>query len=159
MNPQQNNTQESFFNTIIVGGFLNIIIGAMALTIDTLFNIPQLPINKSVSFFIFIALIVFYAFILIWAAFSISKAKKENKLAKTGLYGIIRHPIYVGIVLLVNPALAILFRSWSLLEACLILYFLWKHLAKNEEKKLIEIFGDEYKDYCKKTSCLFPKIC
>jgi len=67
--------------------------------------------------------------------------------------------MYVGIVLLINPALAILFCSWSLLEASIILYFIWKRFALKEEKELLKIFGEEYKEYIKKTGCLFPKIC
>jgi protein-S-isoprenylcysteine O-methyltransferase Ste14 len=102
---------------------------------------------------------IVYAALLIWSALALITAKKENRLAKKGPYALFRHPMYVGIVLLVNPGLAILLRSWSLLEACLVLYFIWKRFAKKEEKGLIEIFGDEYKEYAQKTGCLFPKTC
>jgi protein-S-isoprenylcysteine O-methyltransferase Ste14 len=138
-------------------GLLNLLIGAAALTIDILFEIPPLPINKSTAFCIFLILIIIYAGLLIWSAFSLMSAKKKNQLAKKGLYSLCRHPMYIGIVLLVNPALAILLRSWSLLEVCLIMYFIWKYFAKSEEKRLTEAFGDEYKEYSKKVGCLFPR--
>lgn len=155
----KNAHQEGLFKTIFEVGLLNLLIGAAALTIAILLEIPPLPINKSTAFYIFLILIIIYAGILIWSTFSLISAKKKNQLARKGLYSLCRHPMYVGIVLLVNPALAILLRSWTLLEACLILYFIWKYFAKKEEKQLIKAFGDEYKKYSKKVGCLFPKIC
>lgn len=151
--------QEGLFKTIFEAGFLNLLIGAAALTIDSLFEIPPLPINKSVAFYIFLLLIIIYAALLIWSTFLLISAKKKNELVKKGPYSLCRHPMYVGIVLLVNPALTILLRSWALFEACLIVYFIWKYFTKREEKKLIEAFGDEYKNYSKKVGCLFPRIC
>ena len=151
--------QEGLFKTIFQVGFLNLLIGAAALTIDILLEIPPLPINKSTAFYIFLILIIIYAGLLIWSTFSLMSTKKKNKLIRKGPYSLCRHPMYVGIVLLVNPAIAILLQSWVLLEACLILYFVWKHFAKKEEKQLIEVFGNEYKEYSKKVGCLFPKIC
>lgn len=151
--------QEGLFKTLIEVGFLNIMIGAIALSIDNIFEIPHLPIAESSAFIIFLIIIAIYAVLLIFSALSLVSAKKKKELAQKGIYSLCRHPMYIGIVLLINPALAILLRSWSLLEACIILYFIWKHFAKKEEKKLLEEFGDEYKQYVKKTGCLFPKIC
>ena len=155
----KNAHQEGLFKTIFEVGFLNLLIGAAALTIDALLETPPLPINKSTAFYIFLFLIIIYAGLLVWSALSLMRAKKKNQLVQKGPYALCRHPMYVGIVLLVNPALAILLRSWSLLEACLILYFVWKYFARKEEKQLIEAFGDEYQKYSKKIGCLFPKIC
>lgn len=148
--------QEGLFRTTLRAGFLNLVIGALALILDTILNIPPLPISKSVAFISFLILIIVYAALLIWSAFLLTSAKKKNKLATTGIYALIRHPMYAGIIILVNPALAILLRSWSLLEACLIFYFIWRHFVKKEEKQLIKDFGEEYKEYSKKVSCLFP---
>jgi len=155
----KNKHQEGLFKTLFTVGLINLFIGVIALTLDIVFEIPPLPIDKNLSFIIFLILTLFYAFILIWSALILASAKRENKLAKRGPYKICRHPMYVGIVLLINPALAILFCSWSLLEASIILYFIWKRFALKEEKELLKIFGEEYKEYIKKTGCLFPKIC
>jgi len=151
--------QEGLFGSILGAGFLNLLIGAIALILDILLEIPPLPINKTMAFFIFLALMIIYAASLIWSSLVLISAKKKNALAKTGPYALTRHPMYLGIVLLVNPALAILLGSWSLLEACLIFYFVWKYFARKEEKQLIETFGSEYKEYSKKVGCFFPRTC
>ncbi len=151
--------QEGAFKTLISGGFINLLLGAAALTLDTVLEIPPLPINKSVSFILFLVLIILYGGLLIWSAICLISAKKKKSLATKGPHALSRHPMYVGIVLLVNPAIAILFVSWSLLEACIIFYFLWKYFAKKEEQKLLKYFGNKYKEYSKKTGYLFPRIC
>ena len=151
--------QEGAFKTLIKGGFINLLFGAVALTLDTVLEIPPLPINKSTSFILFLILIILYGGLLIWSALCLVSAKKKKSLATKGPYALTRHPMYVGIVLLINPALAILFASWSLLEACIIFYFLWRYFAKKEEQKLLKHFGNTYKEYSKKTGCLFPRIC
>lgn len=155
----KNARQEGLFKTLFKAGFLNLLIGAIALIADSVFEIPPLPINKSLAFIIFLILITVYAILLAWSALSLVSAKRKGILVRKGPYVLCRHPMYVGIVLLINPALAILLKSWSLLEACIILYFIWKHFAKKEEEKLLEVFGNEYKKYVQKTGCLFPRIC
>lgn len=155
----KNAHQEGLLETVLKAGCLNLIIGAIALVLDSVLEIPPLPISKPMSFLIFFALIIIYAGLLTWSAFSLMKAKKNNQLTQKGPYSLCRHPMYVGIVLLVNPALAILFQSWALLEACLIFYFIWRHFAKKEEIRLIKVFGNEYRKYSKEVGCLFPRIC
>jgi len=155
----KNTYQEGLFGTLLWAGFLNLLIGALALFLDIVLEIPSLPIKKTPARLIFLILIITYAGLLVWSSFVLISAKKKNKLAQKGPYALIRHPMYVGIVLLVNPGLAIFFQSWALLEACLIIYFIWKHFAKKEEKQLIESYGSEYKEYAQKVGCLFPRVC
>jgi len=155
----KNTYQEGLFGTVLAAGFLNLLIGALALFLDIVLEIPPLPIKKTPACLIFLILIIVYAGLLVWSSFILISAKKKNKLAQKGPYALVRHPMYVGIVLLVNPGLAIFFQSWALLEACLIIYFIWKHFARKEEKQLIESFGSEYKEYAQKVGCLFPRVC
>jgi len=73
----------------------------------------------------------------------------KRKLETSGIYGIVRHPIYFGDTFWV-VGLSIMFNSaYSLLLAPLWLglFFL---LAIVEEEKLREEYGKEYKDYPQK---------
>lgn len=158
-NSLKNNSKGDLLGTVLEAGFFNIIIGGLALIIDIVFEIPPLPINKAHAIYLFVGLIIIYSGLLIWSVVLLISAKRRNEVIRKGPYAIIRHPMYAGIVLFVNPALAILFRSWALLEASLILYFVWKYFVIKEEKELLEIFGNEYKEYSKKVGCIFPKIC
>jgi methanethiol S-methyltransferase len=78
-----------------------------------------------------------------------------NELVTTGVYGIVRHPMYLaGIVIFTfNPHLT---RN-SLTISCLAdLYFLFG--AFIEERRFIGIFGDDYRKYRKRVPRLIPKI-
>lgn len=150
--------QEGFVGTIVRAGSLNFILGVLALLLDVILEIPPMGLSFGLALFIFIILILSYVTILVWSAFILVDAKKNGELATKGPYAIIRHPMYVGIVLLVNPAIAILLHSWSLLEACFVVYFIWRHYAHKEEKELLGSFDEGYGEYQKKTGCLFPKI-
>lgn len=150
--------QEGMFGTISRAGFLNLFIGAIALIIDTIFELPALKLKEPFPILIFSVLIIIYVGILIWSAITLIIAKKKDELAVTGPYAFCRHPMYVGIVLLVNPGLAILLESWPLLFACLIFYFIWKYYAELEEKRLISYFGKEYRKYSQRIGCFFPRI-
>ncbi len=81
----------------------------------------------------------------------------EHRLVTTGLYGAIRHPSYLGlIVMMVGWALA--FRSLAgVLLAGLTIFPLIARI-RSEEALLKDYFGKEYADYCARTSRLVPGV-
>ena len=81
----------------------------------------------------------------------------EHTLARSGVYGVIRHPSYLG--LLVNSlGWGLAFRSGVgvLLTALAIPPLVARIRA--EEKLLHTQFGGEYDAYCARTSRLIPGI-
>ena len=81
-----------------------------------------------------------------------------QNLVTTGLYKYIRHPIYIGVILvylcyclLLRAILCILILN-PLLVLCL--YF----KARQEEKDLKNEFDEVYKKYIKKTGMFLPRI-
>ena len=80
----------------------------------------------------------------------------EHRLITTGVYAVVRNPIYT----------AILFLSWSILLLDGNLYLLilvplqWLFLSvlliHTEEKWLEEAFGDEYLQYCSRVNRCIP---
>jgi protein-S-isoprenylcysteine O-methyltransferase Ste14 len=80
-----------------------------------------------------------------------------HRLVTTGVYGVIRHPSYLG--LLVNSlGWGLAFRSGVgvLLTALIMLPLVARIRA--EERMLRTQFGDEYDTYCTRTSRLFPGL-
>jgi protein-S-isoprenylcysteine O-methyltransferase Ste14 len=80
-----------------------------------------------------------------------------HTLVTDGIYGVIRHPSYLG--LLINSlGWALAFRSGAgmLLTAALLLTLLGRIRA--EEKLLEDQFGDEYRSYRARTSRLIPGL-
>jgi protein-S-isoprenylcysteine O-methyltransferase Ste14 len=88
----------------------------------------------------------------------IIQIEEGHRLVTTGIYGLIRRPIYGGgLVGLVGLYLA--FRSLIVLVAVTAVYFVViKHRLLFEERMLMEEFGDEYKAYMKKTSRLIHYV-
>jgi protein-S-isoprenylcysteine O-methyltransferase Ste14 len=80
-----------------------------------------------------------------------------HTLVTTGIYGVIRHPSYLGLLLNLL-GWVLVFRSGVglLLFALLLLPLLARIRA--EERLLVTQFGDEYRAYQKRTSRLLPGI-
>jgi len=82
---------------------------------------------------------------------------EKTKLIKTGIYGIIRNPIVLGLflygfgILLLNPNLL------SLLMMIFLVYG-YNYKVDTEANKLEIMFGDEWNDYCKKVGEYLPKL-
>jgi len=80
----------------------------------------------------------------------------DHALITTGIYRHIRHPIYIG-GLIVIFGIYMSFHSLLTLTAVTIIYFLiMGHRISYEEEMLIEKFGDQYTDYMKKTKKMIP---
>ena len=86
----------------------------------------------------------------------VAKADRGTGLVTTGPYGLVRHPIYLGLALLVlGQALAC--GSWPALMIALcgiVPSFAWR--ARTEEKLLNRTFDERYADYRQRTKLFIP---
>ena len=86
------------------------------------------------------------------------KARQNNKLITTGLYRYVRHPQYTGLFIgLFGEGVVhwpTLF-SVGLFPVIVLAYYL---LARSEEKRVLEQFGDEYRLYQKQVPMFIPQI-
>ena len=88
------------------------------------------------------------------AVFGTNREKPE--VISTGVFRIVRHPIYTGAILFYLGAAVITMSIASGAFTLLILGF-YIAISKYEERLLAEKFGDDYLEYKKKTGMLFPK--
>lgn len=80
----------------------------------------------------------------------------EGHRTESAIYGMIRHPIYSG-VLQIALGLALLNGRWFALTLALVLgFFLWGWVRLVEEKELIGRFGPAYEAYRKKIPAFCP---
>jgi protein-S-isoprenylcysteine O-methyltransferase Ste14 len=103
------------------------------------------------------ALRIWPVYVLGWRFSGLVAIQKGHRLVTDGVYGVIRHPSYLG--LLINAlGWALAFRSGVgvLLTALLIPPLLARIRA--EERLLRAHFGDEYERYSQRTSRLIPGI-
>ena len=74
------------------------------------------------------------------------EAQRRHALATTGIYSYVRHPQYVGFILIMFGFLL----QWpTLLTLAMfpVLVFMYVRLARIEERELLREFGDEYRAY------------
>jgi protein-S-isoprenylcysteine O-methyltransferase Ste14 len=91
-----------------------------------------------------------------WAP-SLSGIRKDSSLVTSGPYGAVRHPIYSGAFFLL-AALALLSANWFILLPTLALLILLYTQIGEEEAILIGRFGDEYREYMKRTPRFIPRF-
>jgi protein-S-isoprenylcysteine O-methyltransferase Ste14 len=82
----------------------------------------------------------------------------DHRLVRTGLFRLVRHPSYSGL-LLVLFGLGLSFGNWISL-AVIVIPFLAAliYRIRVEESSLVEVFGQDYVEYCKSTKRLLPGI-
>ena len=86
------------------------------------------------------------------------KAQREGKVAVDGLYRKMRHPQYVGFVIIMFGFLL----QWPTIPTIVmfpIMTYVYLRLAKAEEKDATEQFGQEYLDYAARTPAFIPSFC
>jgi len=71
----------------------------------------------------------------------------QNKLITKGTFGVISHPIYTSVAILVIPGLGFIFDTWVGLAIGAILYIISRIFRGQEDKKLNDIFAEEYQTY------------
>ena len=84
-------------------------------------------------------------------------AQKAGNLATTGLYAYIRHPQYVGFVLIMSGFLL----QWpTLLTLAMFPVLLWMYsrLSISEERETEKMLGDAWRNYANKTPRFFPRL-
>ena len=101
---------------------------------------------------------IFGGFIMLSSAWRLLyQAQKEHRVAKTGLYARMRHPQYVGFVLIMFGFLL----QWPTLITLAmfpVLVWVYARLAKAEERESIAEFGAEYERYRGSTPAFFPRF-
>ena len=86
-----------------------------------------------------------------------SATRKEHKLATNGIYKYIRHPLYtIGSSFIV--AFGMMADNWFIGMFGVLAFILMAIRTPKEEANLIEKFGDEYREYMKRTGRFLPKL-
>jgi protein-S-isoprenylcysteine O-methyltransferase Ste14 len=81
-----------------------------------------------------------------------------HKLATSGPYALVRHPIYTGMLgMLLATGLAI--SHWAALLAALLVFFIGTTIRiRSEEKLLREAFGEQFENYVRSVRAIVPGL-
>lgn len=92
----------------------------------------------------------------VWRIYAAGVIYKNRKLASTGAYSLVRHPLYLGnFLILVGFTLAC--ANWMVV-ALVAFFFLFYYPAaiRYEDHKLENIFGDEWREWSKGRAAMLP---
>ena len=86
-----------------------------------------------------------------------SATRKEHQLTTSGPYRWVRHPLYtVGSAFFIS--FGMMADNWFIASLGILTFILMAIRTPKEETNLIEKFGDDYREYMKKTGRFFPKV-
>jgi protein-S-isoprenylcysteine O-methyltransferase Ste14 len=103
-------------------------------------------------------LLIFGGFILLSASWRVLyAAQKNHELATTGPYAWVRHPQYLGFILIMLGFLL----QWPTLPTLVmfpILVYMYTKLARREEREVLAEFGTAYARYAEAIPAFIPRL-
>ena len=105
-----------------------------------------------------VILIVFGLYMWMAAIFQskIDDGIKNNQLVTTGVYAYVRNPIYSAFMIACTGVLLITHNLWVLILPVFYWGFMTILMKNTEEKWLEDLYGEEYRVYCKKMNRCIP---
>ena len=103
-------------------------------------------------------MLIFAGFVLLAKSWGILyEAQRRHELAASGPYAYVRHPQYVGFILIM---LGFLLQWPTLVTLAMfpILVYMYARLARREEQEVAARLGDEYERYAKRTPAFYPRL-
>lgn len=112
-----------------------------------------------IPFIVLGVLLIVYGLLLWYAAnfkTKIDKYIENNKLATKGVYSLVRNPIYSAFFIICIGAIFIENNLFLFIIPVICWLYMTIILKNTEEKWLYELYGYQYKVYCKKVNRCIP---
>ncbi len=100
---------------------------------------------------------------LLTTVISMNRAYNSDRLVTSGIFAVVRHPIYSAWIVLILPGLALLSRSWPLLLMSVVAYTVFKPWWLGHEHHRARAIADVVAAAClldsvqfKSLQCAFP---
>ncbi len=149
-------------NFVGILGFVIVGIGSSASMLGTISSLAA-PVEVAVRS-IGIALLATAGLLALWGLRSMGRqmasqaeVRPDTELVTSGAFSLVRHPLYLSILLLwAGGTLALL--SWVMALCTLVLVPLFVARSRIEERMLVRHFGDAYRDYAARVPMLLPGL-
>ena len=147
-----------FFGSGPVGFLVSLLLLFIARWFDLRIDLPPLSNNEFLLRTIFLVSGLVTFVIIVWSLKSLPVAKRGNKLCTTGAFKYVRHPLYAAFLSVFSFGLAIYLNGYVYILWAVLLHPIWAYLVRPEEKLMIDIFGEAYLEYKKKTGRFVPRL-
>lgn len=88
----------------------------------------------------------------------IHQARREGKLMTDGIYARVRHPQYTGLFLIVFGEGVVHWPTIVSLAAFPVIVVAYTLLARQEERQMLDKFGDAYREYQRRVPMFIPRF-
>lgn len=92
----------------------------------------------------------------LWRIYAAGVIYKNRKLATTGAYSLVRHPLYLGNFLILAGFTLACANLWVVALVVFFLLFYYPAAIRYEDHKLEGIFGDDWRAWSGRTPAMFP---
>jgi protein-S-isoprenylcysteine O-methyltransferase Ste14 len=92
-----------------------------------------------------------------WSGLDEYQIKKQHQLISSGVFKVVRHPIYSAVIFEVL-GFELLANCWLFLPLSIFVFWMLKNHIPKEEKLLKEKFDSQYQNYKSHTKALIPFI-
>lgn len=120
-------------------------------------NLGIIPLESGFALVMVISTILIGAGLILMAVGWREVYFSEGRLIITGIYSKVRHPQYTGFILVLIGFLI----QWPTIITLIMfpfLVYMYYRLARREEKEMVERFGDEYREYMRRTNMFLPYL-
>jgi len=146
---------------IILGGLIASILYMLGLPWMDWFQILEYPLSlRAAGALLVLIMIPLVAWIhreLDRQYSAILEIKSDHQLITTGPYKRVRHPMYTALILFFF-GLSLVSANLLVIIFAVLLMVAFPFWVGVEEEKMIEVFGEEYIEYMKRTGRFFPSI-
>jgi protein-S-isoprenylcysteine O-methyltransferase Ste14 len=87
----------------------------------------------------------------------IYRARQEKKLVTDGLYGLVRHPQYLGLFIALFGEGIVHWPTPFSVALFPLVVVAYTYLARKEERQMVEQFGEEYRAYQRRVPMFVPR--
>ena len=84
---------------------------------------------------------------LIISGRAVTAGFRKGELVTTGIYSVVRNPVYAAWILFIAPGIVVFFRSWLMLLTPIVAYISFKVFIREEYQYLRKHFGQTYLEY------------
>lgn len=84
---------------------------------------------------------------LIISGRAVTAGFKKGELVTTGIYSVVRNPVYAAWILFIAPGILVFSRSWLMLLTPIVAYISFKVFIREEYQYLRKHFGQIYLEY------------
>ncbi len=141
-----------------IGLLISLVLLFIAIWINKQIDLPPLSNNQFLLNSIFFVSVLMTLAIIVWSVKSLPAADRGNKLCTSGAFKYFRHPLYAAFLSVFDFGLAIYLNSYIFIFWAMLLHPIWHYLVNYEEEMMIDIFGEAYLEYQKKTGRFLPKL-